>query len=122
MRRLLLLPFPALAAAMGLGYAFGDPVRTNSASFTFAKELAPMPAWGLIFLIGAIVLSVTLATHSRAATTLALLVGGGIYTWWGLCLAASTVLDPRASLNAWAVYLTIAFAHYFAAHRTWTRP
>lgn len=116
--RLRLLPFPALAAIMGLGYLFGDPVRTAPASFNAAKSLAPMEVWGVVFLLGTAALLAAIALGNRL-TALALYVGGTIYTWWAVGLAVSALTDPAASANAWAAYGFIAAVHYSAASTLW---
>lgn len=112
-----LTPFPVLAAIMGMGYLAGDPIRTNGASFDLAKDLAPMEFWGVVFMSGAIVLTVTLAAQSRVWTSAALIVGGAIYMWWGFLLGYAALNDPASSANAWAAYTALGMCHHYAAWR-----
>ena len=112
-----LLPFPVLAAVMGAGYLLGHPERTRTPSFDFARQIAPMTWWGVLFLIGAVVLTGALLARSARVAWVALFIGGCIYLWWGACLAASIVVAPHASLNAWAPYTFAAAAHFYAAWR-----
>lgn len=121
LRRPFLVPFPALAAVMALGYLFGDESRTSGASFDVAKSVAPMPVWGAVFLVGVVVLVAALLAGDAQIVALGLFVGGAIYTWWAACFALSAIIDPQASLVAWATYGTIAYSHYYAAWRIWTR-
>jgi hypothetical protein len=50
--RWLLLPSATLAGWIGLAYIFGDSRRTATPSFRMAQEIAPMQAWGVLFLVG----------------------------------------------------------------------
>lgn len=117
MRREFLIPFALLAAVTGLGYAFGGEARTSSPSFGFARSIAPMTWWGVLFLLGAAVLTFALTVNWPWLIWRALFVGGCIYLWWGICLAIGIAVAPHASLNAWAVYVFIGFTHFYAAWR-----
>lgn len=117
MRRLLLIPYPVLAAVTGLAYMFGARARTPSHSFDVARSIAPLQTWGLLFAAGAVVLSVALIVDNRRLTANALFIGGAIYTWWASLFAIATVTEPTASLVGWAVWGFVAFAHYVAAWR-----
>lgn len=116
-RRLWYLPFPLLAGVVGTAYTFGDPVRYTSATFDPATALAPMPVWGLVFLMGAAVLTLTLALGQPSWLVAALIVGGGIYTFWATCYLVAAVTEPTASLAGWAKELCLALTHYYAAYR-----
>lgn len=115
--RIVLTPFPALAAVMGMAYLIGDPSRTSSQSFVAAKSVAAMPTWGLVFLAGAISLSCALLLSKGHRQTLAvgLFIGGVIYSWWAACFAMSALHDPAASATAWAIHGFISASHYLAA-------
>lgn len=116
-RRVWYLPFPLLAGVVGAAYAFGDPARYVSATFTPARELAPIQLWGLVFLLGAAALVATLALNQPAWVVAALIVGGGMYTFWALTYAFAALTEPTASLAGWAKELCLALAHYYAAYR-----
>ena len=120
MRRPFLIPFPALAATMACAYLFGSPVRTETPSFEVAKSVADMRAWGAVFAVGAVVLTVALLLHDKHVTAIGLWVGGTIYTWWGSCFGVAALTDPHASLTAWAIHGSIGLAHYYAAWKIWT--
>lgn len=114
--RTTLVPFPALAAVMGLAYLLGDPGRTSSQSFVAAKSVATMPTWGLVFLAGAITLMATLLVHGhRQVLAASLFIGGALYSWWAACFAMSALHDPAASATAWAIHGFISASHYLAA-------
>lgn len=123
MRRFTLAPFPLLALVLGAGYYFGDPARTAVPSFKAAKEfgavlaaplpITPMQVWGVVFLIGAAVLTVALIVDDPRLLHAALLIGGGIYAWWAVVLFVAAL--DGASANAWATYAFIAITHYVAA-------
>ena len=114
MFRPLLVPFVVLAGWIGLGYVLGDPVRTSTPSFESARELAPIPVWGAMFLIGAATLVVSMFL-SDFLMRCALFVGGVIYSWWAALFAITALQDDKASLNAPAIYAFLAFCHYIAA-------
>jgi hypothetical protein len=116
MFRPLLIPFAVLAGWIGCAYVFGDPVRTSTPSFAAARELAPMPVWGVMFLIGAATLAVAIVVHDDRLPRWALAIGGVIYIWWGLLFLLTVLRDERASLNAPALYGFIAFIHFLAAN------
>ena len=120
MRRSQLAIFPALAGWIGAAY-IADPSRTATPSFDVARSILPMPMWGAVFLIGALVMTCALGTHSRTVMAWALTVGGGIYTWWALLFGIGAITDPHASLNGWALYGFIAAVHYQTAHYLKTR-
>ncbi|MDN4173909.1 hypothetical protein QWY28_13190 [Nocardioides sp. SOB77] len=111
---------PGLASVMGLAYLTGDPARTASQSFAAARQVAPMTTWGLLFLTGALVLAAALLAGHRHALAWALFIGGGIYSWWAICFAASALHDPTASATAWAIHGFISASHYLAAWAVWT--
>lgn len=115
MFRPLLIPFASLAAWIGFGYVLGHPVRTSTPSFSSARDLAPMPVWGAMFLLGAAVLVLAMCVHDDRLTRSALFVGGVIYLWWGLLFGLTVLRDERASVNAPALYVFIACMHFLAA-------
>lgn len=119
MPRLMLLPYPLLAVAMGLGYLLGDERRTAGQSFRAAKSVAPMDTWGVMFLLGALALTLALLTAHRHALGAALFVGGAIYSWWSLCFLLSALNDPGASVAAPAVHGFISAMHYLAGWAVW---
>src|SRR5689334_4135918 len=80
--RLHFLPVAILAAVMGLAYLLGDPQRTASPSFAYAKSIAPMHVWGVVFLVGAVAVGSAAFLRDGAALALALFVGGSMFAWW----------------------------------------
>lgn len=116
MFRPLLIPFIALAGWIGCGYVLGAPVRTSTPSFAAARDLAPMPAWGAMFLLGAAALTVAAFVRDDRVPRWSLAIGAVIYAWWGLLFLLTVVRDERASLNAPALYAFIAFIHVLAAN------
>jgi len=119
--RIILAPYPLLAFVFGLGYILAGPQRLASPSLTFAKTVAPMWAWGVVFLAGAVTLTVAALGNSARMFARALQIGGGIYTWWAVCLLISAFTQPGASLNAWAAYAFIAGSHFTLAWLLSTR-
>lgn len=116
MIRPLLIPFIVLAGWIGCSYVAGDPVRTATPSFASARELAPMHLWGVMFIIGAATLVVAMFVRDDRIARWALVVGGVIYTWWGLLFLLTVLRDERASLNGPVLYGFVAFVHFLAAN------
>lgn len=116
MFRPLLIPFIFLAGWLGCTYMFGDPIRTSTPSFAAAKSIAPIEHWGVMFLIGAVVLTAAMFLHSHHVPQWALIIGGAIYTWWAFLFLFTVLRDERASLNAPALYGFIAAIHFLAAN------
>lgn len=119
--RLLMVPSIALAGWIGSSYVLGDPERTATPSFTTAQFLAPMWAWGVLFLTGAVTLSFTAILGEPRLIGAALFIGGIIYTWWGSLFAITTLVDSRASLTGPAIYYFIGLVHFTGAWRMYTR-
>lgn len=117
MKRKFLIPFPILAGIVGLGYMFAGPERHTSPSFDPARAIMPLPAWGLVFLVGSVTLILTLLLCRARWVAGALLIGGAVYMFWGVCFGVAALTEPQASLAAWAKELGVALAHYYAAHR-----
>lgn len=115
MRRFLLAPFPALAAWIGLAYVFGDPRRTTSPSFAAAQHLAPMHAWGLMFLAGAVVLAFALLLDNKRMLSRALFIGGFIFTWWACLFGYAAATDPKASLTGPAIHGTLGLLQFIGS-------
>jgi len=113
--RLHFLPVAILAAVMGLAYLLGDPQRTSSPSFAYAKSVAPMHVWGVVFLVGAVAVGSAALLRDGTALAFALFVGGCIFAWWASCFLVSALSDPAASLTGWAIHGFIAFTLYRAA-------
>lgn len=119
--RIILAPYPLLALVFGLGYILASPQRLASPSLAFAKTLAPMWAWGVLFLVGAAALTGAAIANSPRIFARALQIGGGIYTWWAACLLIAAFTQSGASLNAWAAYAFIAGSHFTLAWLLSTR-
>lgn len=116
-RRKFLIPFPILAGIVGLGYMLGGSDRYISPSFDPAKAIMPLPAWGLAFIVGSATLTLTLLLCRSRWVAGALLIGGAVYMFWGICFGVAALTEPEASLGAWAKELALALAHYYAAYR-----
>lgn len=113
--RPLILPYIALALWVGLGYNLGDAVRTNTPSFEGAKGITDIQNWGIMFLIGAVVMAVTSMIHETKWMRLSLFIGGVMYVWWGCLFVFTLTHVPNASIVAPGLYAFIAFAHFAAA-------
>lgn len=117
--RWLLLPSGILAGWIGCAYILGDPVRTSTPSFGIARGIAPLSAWGWLFLAGAAVLLVAslLLGRLRIVAYAALLIGGAIYSWWASLFLVTLAVDDRASIVAPGVYYFVGFSHFAGAWR-----
>lgn len=116
---LVLLVGPSLSMVMGLAFVLGDPARTTVPTFDAAKSIAPLHVWGIMFLVAAGLSFAALSTRSLFWLAVSLWIGGGLYLWWAACFAVQAVINPLASLNAWAAYGVIAFLHFLVAQRAW---
>lgn len=112
---------PVLAGFMGLCYLLGGAERTSAPSFLAAKSIAPIHAWGWIFLVGALSMGIAAFTLRLELVAITYFVGGTIYAWWGSCFGFQAVQDPRGSLVAPGLYAVICLLHYVAAARAWQR-
>lgn len=118
--QVLMLPMIGLAGWIGAAYLFGDAERTATPSFAAAQSLAPMWAWGVLFLSGAVALTMATVLGHFVLIGAAMFAGGVIYTWWASLFAATAVGDPRASLVGPAVYYFIGSIHFVGAWRMYT--
>lgn len=115
MHRWLLAPFPALAAWIGLAYLLGDPRRTASPSFAVAQHIAPMHVWGLMFLLGGVVLTLAILIDDKQLLSRALFAGGFIFTWWACLFGYAAATDPKASLTGPAIHGTLGFLQFIGS-------
>lgn len=114
------LPNAVLAGIIGASYVFGSPQRTATSSFMFAKTIAPVPVWGLVFLAGAVAVSAAIAARSPRLIAASLWIGGAICCWWSVCFAISALRYPDASLVGWALYGYVASVMWMSAYLAWT--
>lgn len=94
--------FPALTLWLGISY-LGPTERLQSASFTAAREVMPMHAWGALFLTLAVIKVVCIKRGTVRGYVLAMCAGMGLYGCWGVLFLGSVFADPHASLGgpAW---------------------
>lgn len=102
---------------LGLGFVLlvGAPERTSSASFAVPKEWLPIQAWGLVFLVGALVCAFAHGLGRRGAIAVAL--GAGIHAFWATALWQSADADPKAALTGGVVYSWLALCHVVTGYR-----
>lgn len=113
--RPMMLPMIALAIFIGSVYVFMDNQRFNTPSFTAQREIASLTVWGFMFLFGALVMVIAMATRRLKLMQYSLFTGGVIYLWWGLLFLTSVIQDPHANPNGFALYAFIAFFHFLGA-------
>lgn len=114
---LLATVFPAFD--VGFAYALGDPIRTASPTFETAKSVAPMWAWGVLFLLVGVATLVSMLFDHAGALAFSLGTAGMVWSWWAITSAISIVTQPAASLSAPGIYAFIAFVCYVIAYLTW---
>lgn len=117
-KRRWLVPFPLLAIVVGLGYAFGGPARNSYTLFNPAEVIMPVAWWGWVFIGGAVVMAGALWLGRPLLMTSALVVGGGVFIFWGITFLIAALSEPAAPLSPWAKDISIGLAHYYAAYRT----
>jgi hypothetical protein len=108
--RVMLPVYPILAAWMGVAYLFGGPARTSGASYTAAKSWLPIPTWGAMFIVLAVLLLIGYAQRSRPMVAFALTVTAAAYTVWAACFVWSlfTVTDASLVAPAWPLFVAVA--------------
>lgn len=98
-----------LNTGIGTVLIIGSPLRTSSPSLAAARDLMPIHAWGVTFLLGGII---CLAAHRLGRRgALAVAVGAGIHAVWAATLIQAATWDQRAALTGIVVYSWIAFLH-----------
>lgn len=98
-----------LNLAIGLSLLLGSPTRTSSPSYSVAKALMPIDAWGLLFITGAVVCWTACGLGRRGAVLVAF--GAGIHGFWALQLLRAAMWDQRAALTGIVVYTWLAVLH-----------
>lgn len=119
--RWLLMPSAVLAGWIGAAYIFGDASRTSTPSFTAAREIGSMPAWGCLFAMGATALMIACISGNLKHMSIALFAGGAMYSWWGSLFLVTLVMGEMSTLVGPAIYYFVAFAHFAGAWRIWAR-
>lgn len=126
--QVMLPTYPVFSGLVGLSYFLGDPDRTASPSFDFAREIMPIRAWGLVFLALTATKVFALITHNRRVMIVALCAALGAYITWTLFFLASLLdfgigfpwLAPAASITAVWLWGFVSVAHV-ASLRSLTR-
>lgn len=110
---------PVLAGYIGLCFVLGDPRRTATSTFAYAKQLMTIPHWGLLFVLGALCMAIAIVLRDARALAVTFFIGGGMYAWWSACFFLSALDDKRASLVAGALWSLAAAVHWIYAARCW---
>lgn len=126
-----LTPFAMSPTYIGLWYTFGSERRFSSPTFGAAKQLAPMPVWGIILLTIAAWIWIGIALHRDAAhdprgrlatwRTLFLALGlvnaGAFAAWWAAVGSFQAARDPSATPTGIGWLGLVAFVYLLAALR-----
>jgi hypothetical protein len=99
-----------LNLGLGVVLLLGDPLRTSSASFATARQLLPIPLWGVLFLAGGLVCAAAANWGCWGALAVAL-GGAGVHAFWAAALTESAAADKRAALTGCVAYSWFALAH-----------
>lgn len=108
----------ALPLGMGCTLLLSDPQRYASPTFAVAKTLtgglpwlAPMAWWGLLMLVGAVVLTAGTVLGDLDTLRLGLVIGAGFWGFWAAQYLLAGLVSPVASLAAPWIYLSITLTH-----------
>lgn len=115
--------FPLVTLWLGLGYIIGPADRLQAGAYDFARSIASMWVWGLIFLTVAVIKIGCLLFGGKDPRVLviAMCAGLGLYTCWAILIGAS-VLTSDASFGAPALPVGWAIMHvaFLATLTNWT--
>ncbi len=98
--RIMLPTYAAMHTIIGLLFIFQDPRRTAGSAFEVARELLPMPGWGVIFLGIAAMEWFALARHKRAVYMAALTWAAGVVAFWTVLVLAATITNHDVSFTS----------------------
>lgn len=102
--------------ALGVVLITEPDMRVSSVSFSAAKQVMPMKAWGLILLILACAIVVRSLSNLHAGYALSL--AGAWHTFFVVSLIASATQNPTAALTGIVSYSGYAVTmHLLAAWR-----
>lgn len=104
-----------LNVSLGVVLLLGGPLRTSAASFDTVKMLLPIPAWGLLFLLGGLICALA-ADRGRIGAAL-VGVGAGIHACWAVALLDAAEHNDRAALTGIVIYAWAALLHFTTARR-----
>lgn len=112
--RIMLPGYILHALWFGLVVYIIDPQdRTDrSPGLEFARLLAPMWVWGLMFCALAVIVAVAWRSQRELLLRWALLAYGAVMTWWAFVYAAAVYLNPNASVGgpSWPLFVAAACA------------
>lgn len=108
----------ALNAGIGAALLVGGPDRTSAASFDVVEDLFPIKVWGVLFLLGAVV--VLSAPRLRWGPVL-VGVGAGVHAAWFAAFLLGAVSNTSASLTAPVIFGWTTVVHIVTGQRLATR-
>lgn len=99
-----------LNATLGVIRLVESSNRTTSPGYRIAKEVMPMRAWGVLFVVVAVMM--VTAYHSRTYSRLGACFGLGLWGFWAALIATSAFVDGRSSYAGAVVYTAGAIRHF----------
>ncbi len=96
-------------AVIGLLYIFQDAQRMAIPYFAQAKQIMPMPAWGVVFLASALLLGASCALGWRVQQFV--IINALLATFWGFQILVSAAETHTTYTNG-VLWLTVALCHY----------
>lgn len=108
--RVMLPAYPLFMGALGVSFVVApDRILLKTPTFNFADRLAPLPLWGVMFLLAAAGMTLALLIHRRAAYQAAIVVAFGAMGWWTILTFASTVAgDASPTAALWPAFVSVA--------------
>ena len=106
--KITMIVWPTLSLWVGLAHTFGDPARTATPSFAYARSLMDVKFWGIFFLVVAVIEIAAWLTGNIQFMRFGLVCGMTFCSVWALGFAISIFTTEDASLNGPAVWGAIA--------------
>lgn len=103
--------FPIFTIVIGLIYMFQPEARSSSPAFEYARHIAPVRVWGMVFVAIGVWKVVALLRRNAFDYSLAMCAAAGLYFMWAVFFLASSFADDTVSFAAplWPIY--VCFFH-----------
>lgn len=106
--RIMVPAYPVAYLAIGLSYVLQSPIRTESDVFDIARDLMPVPLWGVAFIVVAVLELVAMALHDRRLYLIALIPGAALAAFWAALIGMTPFFAPVTfSAGVWLLLVAV---------------